>query len=84
MQNETERTVQELAREIIIQNVQKGQMYRVKFSQDPVIYEGMPIALPGMLSGEDEVFEMRVVGPSQEGAVLRRAVGDISWIREFR
>ena len=72
-------------RETIVQNAQKGQMYRLIFADDPVIYEGMPITQPGMTADDENVFEIKLIGPSsREGDVLRRSINDITWIEEYQ
>lgn len=82
MQDTHRQNKQDKIRETIIQNVQKGQIYRVKFAQDAEVYEGMPIASTGLTSDNNGYLEMRVSSENRAGEVLRRPMQDIIWMEE--
>lgn len=72
---------QEEKRQLIVQNTQKGQHYRIMFSHDSAIYEGIPVISPDRDSGDPDAFEMRLVTPPGEDAkVIRRSISDIAWL----
>lgn len=76
-------SVHDKAREIIVENAQKGELYRMMFKDDPVTYEGIPVALPGVTSSDDDVFDFKVVEPPRKRGMLRRSVHQISWLEKI-
>jgi len=77
-------TPHEKARENILQNAQKGEIYRLKFEGDATMYTGMPIALPGITGEDDEVFEFRILEPEEKAGVQRRSIHEIAWLEKSR
>lgn len=64
-------------REIISQNAQKGEPYRIKFMNDPVIYTGVPIAMTRLASIDNDQFDFKVVEPPEHSGVQHRSMGEI-------
>jgi hypothetical protein len=54
----------EKAREQIIENRQKGELYRIELKDDPQVYEGIPVDFMGMVSDKEECFELKVLEPA--------------------
>jgi len=77
-------TPHEKARENILQNAQKGEIYRLRFEGDPVTYTGMPVAMPGSTGMDDEVFEFRILEPEEKAGVQRRSIHEIAWLEKER
>jgi hypothetical protein len=70
--------------EAIVQNAQKGELYRIKFRGDPVTYEGIPLARPGWTSEKPGRFEFDVVRPERHRGVSERAIGEIETFERSR
>lgn len=77
-------TPHERVRELVMQNAQKGEVYRVMFRGDPVTYEGMPVALPGMTTDTGETFEFKVLSPEDKKGVQRRSIHDVAWMEQSK
>jgi len=82
MQEKERLTAYEKIRETIIQNKQKGQIYRVKFARDAEVYKGIPIATPNIIEKNQNALEMRVSGSRRDGEILRRSIDEITWMEE--
>ena len=63
--------IHEKARELIVENAQKGEMYRIVFEGDPQAYEGIPLALPGMTPADENVFIFKVLEPVHKRGTMR-------------
>jgi hypothetical protein len=66
-----------------VRNAQKGEAYRVKLIDDPIVYEGIPISRPGDTSHERDAFRFEASPPGRAGLVHRR-ISDIEWIEPVR
>lgn len=74
---EPQQTTLETVRQAIIENAQKGESYRIEFNGDPVVYEGLPVALPGMTSADEDIFDFRVTAPEEKRGLQRRSVHEV-------
>jgi hypothetical protein len=67
-------------RQTIIENAQKGETYRIEFHGDAVVYEGVPVGLPGMTSPDEDIFDFRVTAPEDHRGMQRRSVHEVKWL----
>jgi hypothetical protein len=63
--------------ETLVQNVQKGEMYSIKFKNDPVTYTGIPFIRQKSDSVHDPLFVFKVLGPDNHKGVHEKAVSEI-------
>lgn len=63
--------------EKLVQNVQKGEMYKVKLRNDSQTYLAIPM-IPGRFQNENPPkFLLKVVAPEADKGVYEHLVGDI-------
>ncbi len=63
--------------EKLVQNVQKGEMYKVKLKNDSRVYLAIPM-IPGRYQNEDpSKFLLKVIAPEAEKGVHEHLVEDI-------
>lgn len=74
----------ERVREIVTENAQKGELYRLQFKNDPITYVGLPVALSGVTSSYDESFEFKVLEPADRRGLHRRSVREVEWLEKIR
>jgi hypothetical protein len=70
--------------ETLVQNAQKGEPYRVKLIDDPVVYEGIPLSKPGDTTHDEDAFRLDVTSPPQHSGLLHGRIRDIEWIERVR
>jgi hypothetical protein len=70
--------------ETLVQNAQKGEAYRVKLTEDPIVYEGIPISRPGETSHEQDAFRFEVTSPPEHAGLGHHRISDIEWIEPVR
>lgn len=63
--------------ETLIQNVQKGEMYSIKFKDDPEIYTGIPFIRYKSAMNYSPLFIFKVLSPDYCEGVYERAVSEI-------
>lgn len=63
--------------ETLVQNVQKGEMYSIKFKDDPEIYTGIPFIRQKSDSGHDPLFVFKVLSPDYHKGVHEKAMSEI-------
>jgi hypothetical protein len=63
--------------ETLIQNVQKGEMYSIKFKDDPEIYTGIPFIRYKSDTNYNPHFVFKVLSPDHYEGVYERAVSEI-------
>ncbi len=76
----SQQTPHATVRQIIIENAQKGETYRIEFNGDSVVYEGVPVALPGMTAPDEDIFDFRITGPDDRRGIQRRSVHEVKWL----
>ncbi|MGD8316632.1 MAG: hypothetical protein PVH21_04750 [Myxococcales bacterium] len=70
--------------ETLVQNAQKGEPYRVKLIDDPVVYEGIPLSTPGDTTFDEDSFRLDVTSPPGRAGLLYGRISDIEWIERVR
>ena len=70
--------------ETLVRNAQTGEAYRVKLTDDPIVYEGIPISRPGDTSHEQDAFRFEVTSPPDQAGVAHGRISDIEWIEPVR
>lgn len=66
--------------ELLVQNAKKGEIYSVKFKNDPVVYSAMPM-IPGRLQNhEPQKFVLNVLAPKEYKGVYEKLTGEIETI----
>jgi hypothetical protein len=80
----TERIEPSRFQEVLVQNAQKGEPYRVKLVDDPVVYEGIPISTPGDTTQDDDTFRLDVSSPPEQAGLLHSRISKIEWIERMR
>ncbi len=63
--------------EQLVQNVQKGEIYRVKLKNDPQVYLAIPM-IPARIQNENpQKFLLKVISPESKQGVYEQFIGDI-------
>ncbi len=70
--------------ESLVQNAQKGEPYRVKLVDDPVIYEGIALSKPGDTTHDVDSFRVEVTSPPECAGLMYGRISDIEWIERVR
>ncbi|HSN82254.1 MAG TPA: hypothetical protein VLS88_06720 [Polyangiales bacterium] len=70
--------------ETLVQNARKGEPYRVKLVDDPVVYEGIPLSTPGDATRDPDTFRLEVTSPSEDAGLMYGRISDIEWIERVR
>lgn len=70
--------------ETLVQNAQKGEPYRVKLVNDPIVYEGIPLSMPGDTTRNADAFRLEVTSPSDQAGLMFSRISDIEWIERVR
>jgi hypothetical protein len=70
--------------EVLVQNAQRGERYRVKLVNDPVVYEGIPLSTPGATTQDDDTFRLDVTAPPEQAGMLHSRISNIEWIEPIR
>jgi len=66
--------------EILVQNVQKGELYTIKLKDDPQIYISIPM-IPGRYQNSHPIkFLMNVVVPEEKQGEHEYSLDDIEYI----
>lgn len=73
-------TSSEDAWEQIVLNAQKGEPFRIKFRDDPTVYQGIPVTDPGMTDPREGEFEFLVTEPENMRGHGKHVIGDVEWI----
>ena len=84
MEEKREQVACEKARERIIENAQKGEAFRIAFKGNPQVYEGIPVALPGLTVREEDCFEFKVREPPHKRGMKRFAYCQIANMEKLR
>ncbi|HZH74288.1 MAG TPA: hypothetical protein VFD91_17460 [Mariniphaga sp.] len=67
--------------EILVQNVQKGELYTIKLKDDPQIYVSIPM-IPGRFQDSYPIkFLMNVVAPEEKKGVHEYSLEDIEYLK---
>ena len=72
----------EEVRRIIAANTQKGALYRVRFADESTVYEGIPLALPPIITGQVGAFDFKVVKPADRQGVQRHTVDEVVYMQK--
>ncbi|MFW5830602.1 MAG: hypothetical protein ACOC1D_01280 [Prolixibacteraceae bacterium] len=68
--------------ELLVQNVQKGEVYAVKLKGDPQIYSAIPM-IPGRLQNNDPgKFVLKVLAPAERKGVYEYTMDELESIEE--
>jgi len=70
--------------ETLVQNAQKGEPYRIKLFDDPVVYEGIPLSTPGDTTLDDDSFRLDVTSPEDRAGLMYGRISDIEWMERVR
>ena len=70
--------------EVLVQNAQKGERYRLKLVDDPVVYEGIPLSIPGDATHDQDSFRLDVTSPLACAGLMYGRIRDIEWIEPVR
>jgi hypothetical protein len=62
--------------ETFVQNVQKGDIYRVKFKDDPTYYTGIPM-IPGSYQEDVLTFILKVLEPEKIKGIHEKSITEI-------
>jgi hypothetical protein len=57
--------------EEIVQNAQKGEIYSIKFRNDPIVYKGIPLVSRAMPAGRRGEFEIEIIQPEPAKGIRR-------------
>jgi hypothetical protein len=63
--------------ETLVQNIQKGEMYSIKFKNDPVNYTGIPFIRLAADMGNETVFIFKVLSPDDNIGILEKTLSEI-------
>lgn len=68
--------------ELLVQNVQKGEVYAVKLKGDPQVYSAIPM-IPGRLQNNDsEKFVLKVLAPAERKGVYEYKMSELESIEQ--
>ena len=70
--------------EVLVQNAEKGGRYRLKLVDDPVVYEGIPLSIPGDATRDQDSFRVDVTSPLACAGLMYGRIRDIEWIEPVR
>ena len=66
--------------EVIAQNVHKGDIFLLRFKDDPTKYEGIPVL--DLAASEDDSFTFRIFKPEDKKSTVTRSVNDVEWMEK--
>ncbi len=68
--------------ETLSQNALRGDTYLIKFRDDNIVYEGIPMLRSNLSSEDDETLTLDVLKPEDKKGVIHRSIRDIELLKE--
>jgi len=69
--------------EILAQNARKGELYRIKLKDDPVVYTCIPLMNFALKTDNDTKFTMRVFEPEDRVGTCTRFISEIELLEKL-
>ncbi|MEJ2634544.1 MAG: hypothetical protein P8184_04555 [Calditrichia bacterium] len=68
--------------ETLSQNALRGDTYLIKFRDDNIVYEGIPMLRSSLSSEDDETLTLDVLKPEDKKGIIHRSIRDIELLKE--
>lgn len=68
--------------EALVQNLQKGETYTIRFKDNPVIFTGIPIIPYKFENDEKNRFILKVLKPDKYKGIMEKSLDDIEMIEK--